>query len=76
MRSYHMEAHEAFILDELLPLVASYAQDNGHPSEAAALASFLALATILQSKGASREQLMAAIDGACLPMHPVSEVLQ
>lgn len=71
-----MEAHEQFLLHELLPLVVGYAKRNGYPTEATALASFSALATILQSKGASRASLIASIDASRMETHDAPEGLQ
>jgi len=49
---------------------------ESHPTEAAALACFLSLATILQTMGISRESLIVAIDQASSDIHDAPEVLQ
>jgi hypothetical protein len=46
------------------------------PSEIAAPAAFLNLATVLQAKGLSRCTLIACIDAARFPTHDAPEVLQ
>ena len=74
--SWFMESHEQFILDELVPLVVGYAKRNGHPTEAAALASFLALSTVLQSKGATLANLTASIGASRMDIHSAPEGLQ
>ena len=74
--SWLMESHEQFILDELLPLVVGYAKRNGHPTEAVALASFLALSTVLQSKGATLANLTASIGASSMNIHNAPEGLQ
>lgn len=74
--SWVMETHEQFLLDELLPLVVGYAKRNGHPTEAAALASFLALSTVLQSKGATLANLTASIGASRMDIHHAPEGLQ
>ncbi|TBU86781.1 hypothetical protein [Phytopseudomonas dryadis] len=68
--------HEQFLFKDLLPLVIGHAKRIGLPSEEVASASFLALATILQSRGFDRELLMRAIDAANIPMHGVQETIQ
>ena len=74
--AWNMETHEQFLLDELLPLVVGYAKRNGHPTEAAALASFLALSTVLQSKGATLANLTASIEASRMDIHAAPEGLQ
>ena len=76
LRSYDPEVHAEYIHDKLLPLVVNHAKDNSHPIDAAALVSFLALATILQARGFCRDELMFAIDGSRAPTHAAPEVLQ
>ncbi|MNR20731.1 hypothetical protein D3C85_1375880 [compost metagenome] len=71
-----MDDHEPFIFDQLLPLVVGYARTSNIPSEVAALAAFLSLATVLQAKGLSRSTLVACSDAARLPTHDAPEVLQ
>ena len=73
--AWNMETHEQFLLNELLPLVIGYAKRNGHPTAAAALASFLALSTILQDKGFTRADLIAALDPS-RAIHDAPEGLQ
>ncbi len=74
--SYCMDTHEEFILDELLPLIVNHAAKNHHPADAVALASFLALGTILQSNGMDRDSLVFAIDASLLPTHDLPETVQ
>ncbi|EPS3502543.1 TPA: hypothetical protein ACGPPO_006679 [Pseudomonas aeruginosa] len=74
--SYCMDTHEQFILDELLPLIVNHAAKNHHPADAVALASFLALGTILQSQGMDRDSLVFAIDASLLPTHDLPETVQ
>ena len=76
LRSFDPEVHAAYIHDDLLPMVVNYAKDNDHPVDAAAMVSFLALATILQSRGYKRDELIFAIDASRLPTHEAPEVLQ
>ena len=64
--TYRVEDHEAFIFNSLLPLIINYARASNTPPEVVAMASFLSLATILQTKGMSRASLMQCIDGARL----------
>ena len=76
LRSFDPEAHAAYLHDQLLPMVVNYAKDNSHPVDAAALVSFLALATILQARGYGRNELMIAIDAAQMPTHAAPEQIQ
>lgn len=76
LRSYDPEVHAEYIHDKLLPLVVNHAKDNSHPVDAAALVSFMALATILQARGYERAELMIAIDASRAPTHAAPEVLQ
>lgn len=73
---YRMEDHEEFIFDQLLPLIIGYARTCNIPTEVAALAAFLSLATVLQAKGLNRGTLINCIDSARLPTHDKPEVLQ
>ncbi|SDN96358.1 MULTISPECIES: hypothetical protein [Pseudomonadaceae] len=49
--SFDMTAHEAFMMNDLLPMVVGYARSNNHPTEAAALAALAAMVAILSTKG-------------------------
>lgn len=74
--AHRVEDHEAFILDVLLPQIVGYASASNTPTEVVALASFMTLATILHSKGLSRNTLMQCIDGSLLPtIHEAPEGL-
>lgn len=72
--SFDMATHEAFMLDELLPLVVGYAQGNNHPTEAAALATMAAMTTVLTAKGFTLKQLSGFL--ATLTAHDAPEGLQ
>lgn len=65
--SADMATHQTFVLADLLPLVVGHAKAEGHPTEMVALASFLALSTILQRKGIPREALVQGIDASQAP---------
>ena len=73
---YRMEDHEEFIFDQLLPLIIGYARTCNIPTEVAALAVFLSLATVLQAKGLNRTILINCIDSARLPTDDQQGVLQ
>ncbi len=73
---HHVEDHEQFILEQLIPLIVGYARASGTPSEVVALSSFLSLSTVLQAKGLSRATLITAIDASRLPIHAAPEGLQ
>lgn len=73
---HRVEDHEQFIFDQLLPLIVGYARASNTPSEVVALASYMCLVTVLQSKGLSRETMIQAIDGSLLPIHEAPEGLQ
>lgn len=68
--------HQDFIFDQLLPGILNYAKASSTPTEVVLMASFLSLATILQSKGISRATIITAVDRARLPTHQAPEVLQ
>lgn len=73
---YRMEDHEEFIFDQLLPLIIGYARTCNIPTEVAALAAFLSLATVLQAKGLNRTIMINCIDSARLPTDDQQGVLQ
>ena len=74
---HRVEDHEDFILDTLLPLIVGHAQTSNTPSEVVVMAAWLALSTILQHKGLSRDSLMQCIDASRLPtIHEAPEGLQ
>ncbi|WP_417539754.1 hypothetical protein [Marinobacter sp.] len=71
-----ISAHEAFVLDQLMPLILGYARTHHIPLELVALPAFLSLATVLKAQGARRQSLIQAVDSACLPMiHKAAEGL-
>lgn len=74
-RQYRIDDHQAFVLEQLTPLIVGHARANGAPSKIVALAAFLALATILQCEGMERGALLEAIDTARLTEREASEVL-
>lgn len=71
-----VDDHEEFLHDTLLPEIVDYALASSTPIEVVVLATFLCLATILQSKGLSRATLIQVIDAARLPMHEAPETIQ
>lgn len=75
INNHRIEEHREFILEQLIPLIVGHARNIGSPSEAVTLASFFALATILQAEGISRSALLQAIDTARLTEREASEVL-
>ncbi|MBV2134066.1 hypothetical protein KRX52_14900 [Pseudomonas sp. MAP12] len=75
INNHRIEEHREFVLEQLIPLIVGHARNSGSPSEAVTLASFFALATILQAEGMSRSTLLQAIDTARLSEHEASEVL-
>ena len=72
----HMQKHEAFILDVLLPVIADHARRTGCDMTEAAFAAFLSLGTILQSKGFTSDDLLMAIKASALTTHESPEGLQ
>lgn len=76
MNNNPMQKHEAFILDSLLSMVAAHARSVGVSLDEAALASFLALGTILLSKGFTDASLLAAIKASALTTHDAPEGMQ
>ncbi|WP_418651928.1 hypothetical protein [Stutzerimonas degradans] len=74
--SFDMSSHMDFGLNELLPLVAGYAHSSGHPPQAALVASFLFISTLLYAKGVSRDEMVACIDSARPTSHDAPEGLQ
>lgn len=75
-RNNPMQKHEAFILDELIPAVVNHARRVGVTSDEAALASFMALGTVLQAGGFTAESLLMAIEGSALATHDAPEGFQ
>lgn len=67
---YRMEGHEKFLLNQLLPLIASHAKSSNTPMEVAALAALIGLTTVLQANGIRRETLIECIDCSRLPGQP------
>lgn len=77
LRSFDPEVHQKFLHDTLMPSVVSYAVKNDHPTEAVALVTLLAMATILQSRGYTANELKMAVDVAKLSVDGArQEVLQ
>lgn len=72
---HHIDDHQEFVLDQLIPLIVGHARASGAPSKIVVLAAFLALATILQCEGMERSALLQAIDTARLTEREASEVL-
>ncbi|WP_312724135.1 hypothetical protein [Stutzerimonas kunmingensis] len=72
---FDAHTHEPFMMDQLLPLVVDYAHANGYPTATAAMAAFMAMATILQHKGLTRTDLMSVLDTTCAN-HDAPEGLQ
>lgn len=70
-----VEDHEAFILDVMLPQIASYAHASDSPTEVVVIAVWLALSTILQNAGLSRDTLLKGLDAARLDVHEAPEGL-
>lgn len=76
-KHYQVEDHEAFLCDQLLPLIVGYARSSNTPSDVVAMACFLTLATVLESKGLPREALAHCIKRAVLtPTHEAPRGLQ
>ena len=73
---YRMEDHEEFIFDQLLPLIIGYARTCNIPTEVAALAAFLSLATVLPAQGLHRDTMLTSIDSPRLPTDDQQGVLQ
>lgn len=71
-----MQKHEQFILNTLLPAITGHARRIGANSDEAALASFLALGTILQAHGFTEDSLLEAIKASALTTHDAPEGLQ
>lgn len=64
---FSIEEHEAFILDQLLPLIVDYANASKAPTEVVALTCWLSLSTILQSKGFTHSVLMQCLENSRPP---------
>ncbi len=71
-----MDKHENFLLETLLPLVFLHAKEVNCSAEESAMACFLSLATVLQARGFTSTDLMAAIKSASIHTQPSPEVLQ
>lgn len=77
LRSYDPEVHQDFLFNTLMPAVVQYAVAESHPTEAVAMVTMLAMATILQARGYSSEELKIGIDVAKLSIDASrGEVLQ
>ncbi len=74
--SHRAEDHSAFLLDDLLPAIVGYADSKGVPTEVVAFAAFLAMATIIRSKGVGRETIIKALDAMHCPTHEAPEAMQ
>ncbi|MCY1546950.1 hypothetical protein D9M68_829800 [compost metagenome] len=70
-----IEDHEAFIFDQLLPLIVGYARDSGTPSEVVVFACWLYLSNILQAQGLGRETLIKGLDATRPDVHEAPEGL-
>ncbi len=75
INNHCIEEHREFVLEQLIPLIVGHARSIGSQSEAVTLASFFALATILQAEGMSRSTLLQGIDTTRLTEREASEVL-
>ena len=73
---HRVEDHSAFLLDDLLPAIVGYADSKGVPTEVVAFAAFLAMATIIRSKGVGRETINKALDAMHCPTHEAPEAMQ
>ncbi|MDV5860326.1 hypothetical protein QM298_05000 [Pseudomonas mendocina] len=73
---HRVEDHSAFLLDDLLPAIVGYADSKGVPTEVVAFAAFLAMATIIRSKGVGRDVIIRAVDAMHLPTHEAPETMQ
>lgn len=71
-----IKKHEEFILDTLLPMVFMHAKQVPCQPEESAMACFISLATVLQARGFTDSDLMAAINSASLSVTEAPEVLQ
>lgn len=71
-----MDKHEKFLLDDLLPALVGHARRVGCDPDEAALASFMALGTLLIERGFSADSLMVAIKASALTTHDAPEGLQ
>ena len=76
MKNNSMEKHEQFILDELLPTVINHARRISCSSDEAALASFMALGTILLKNGIEADSLFAAVKASAFSTHDAQGGLQ
>lgn len=74
-RQYRIDEHQEFVLEQLIPLIVSHARASGVPSKDVVLASFVALATILQCEGMECSALLQAIETAQLNGRKTAEVL-
>ncbi|HBO3155639.1 hypothetical protein [Pseudomonas aeruginosa] len=75
LRQYRVDGHQAFVLEQLIPLIIGHARASGVPSKAVVLTSFVALATILQCEGMERSALLQTIETSQLNGRKTAEVL-
>ncbi|WP_374288865.1 hypothetical protein [Pseudomonas fluvialis] len=73
---HRADDHDAFLMGDLLPAVVGYADSKGVPTEVVAFAAFLAMATIIRSKGVGRDVIIRAVDAMHLPTHEAPETMQ
>lgn len=76
MNGRPMDKHEDFLLDTLMPIIAAHAAEVGVSMEEAAMASFLCLGTILQHKGRTERDLLAAIKASAMGVHAEPGAMQ
>ena len=74
--SFDMTTHMDFGLDQLLPMIVGYAKGNGHPTQAALVASFLILTTAMHANGVTRDEIDRLVDTACPSFMAAPEGLQ
>ncbi len=74
--SFDMTTHMDFGLHQLLPMIVGYAKANGHPPQAALVASFLILSTAVHANGVSRAEMEGLLDTACPLFMSAPEGLQ
>ncbi|CAM5185476.1 hypothetical protein CDEN61S_04148 [Castellaniella denitrificans] len=71
-----MTQHEAFILDTVLPIIVNHARAVNCDTTEAALAVFLALGTLLLTRGFTSDSLLAAIKASAISAHDAPGGLQ
>ncbi len=71
-----MKKHERFVLEELLPMVFVHAKAVNCSPEESAMACFLSVATVLQARGLTDDDLIAAIKSSSILIADTPEVLQ